>query len=66
MSELDLTQVAFRKSTHSDATGCVEAAVLDRRHLVRDSKDPNGPVLAFTGQGWSAFLDDVKAGQLDL
>lgn len=31
--------------------------------LVRDSKDPNGPVLSFTFAEWDAFLDGVTKGE---
>ena len=31
---------------------------------VRDSKDPEGPVLATTPADWSAFTTAVKAGAL--
>jgi hypothetical protein len=33
---------------------------------VRDSKDPQGPVLAFGPEQWRAFTDVVKAGVFDL
>lgn len=60
-------QAVFRKSTFSDAgEGCVEAAMLHTLRLVRDSKDPNGPTLAFTSSAWAAFIDDIKQGKLDL
>jgi uncharacterized protein DUF397 len=29
---------------------------------MRDSKDPAGPVLAFTCAEWRAFLGDVRTG----
>ncbi|MFF1907130.1 DUF397 domain-containing protein [Kitasatospora sp. NPDC058218] len=28
--------------------------------LVRDSKDPEGPVLAFPAPAWQAFVDAVR------
>lgn len=31
--------------------------------LVRDSKDPDGPVLTFTFAEWDAFLDGVAKGE---
>lgn len=31
--------------------------------LVRDSKDPDGPVLSFTFAEWDAFLDGVVKGE---
>ena len=33
---------------------------------VRDSKDPQGPVLAISPGLWRSFLADVKAGRHDL
>ncbi|MFJ9947288.1 DUF397 domain-containing protein [Kitasatospora sp. NPDC091207] len=30
-------------------------------HLVRDSKDPGGPVLSFPSAAWQAFVDAVRA-----
>jgi hypothetical protein len=35
------------------------------RVLVRDSKDPAGPMLSFTPAEWSAFTAAIRAGQLD-
>lgn len=32
---------------------------------VRDSKDPNGTILAFTYSEWDAFLAGVKAREFD-
>ncbi|WP_308283735.1 DUF397 domain-containing protein [Streptomyces buecherae] len=29
---------------------------------VRDSKNPNGPALAFSSSAWAAFVAGVKAG----
>ena len=62
----------WRKSSYSGNSGgaCVEvtatrdtSAVL---YLMRDSKDPDGPKLAFTGAEWDAFLRGVKDGEFDL
>jgi hypothetical protein len=32
---------------------------------VRDSKDPDGPVLKFTIAEWAAFLDGANQGEFD-
>jgi hypothetical protein len=32
---------------------------------MRDSKDPDGPVLMYTPAEWHAFLDGVKKGEFD-
>ncbi|WP_327415203.1 DUF397 domain-containing protein [Streptomyces sp. NBC_01233] len=54
---------AWFKSTYSQAQGeCVEVAFRARTVAARDSKDMNGPVLEFTPQGWTDFLDGLDAG----
>ena len=57
----------WRKSSYSGSAGgnCVEVA----RHVpavvaVRDSKDPDGPVLAFSRAEWQAFTARIKSGDL--
>jgi hypothetical protein len=58
---------AWQKSSHSGGNGgtCVEVARnLDTVVAVRDSKDPDGPRLAFTPHGWQAFTRQVKTGTL--
>lgn len=63
---------AWRKSSHSGNNGgqCVEVALhagnVSAACLIRDSKDPSGPVLAFTPEEWRAFAARVKAGEFDL
>jgi Domain of unknown function (DUF397) len=52
------------KSTYSTSQGseCVEVASLaDGGRLLRDSKDPDGPVLRFTADEWRAFVRGLKA-----
>ncbi|MEV5828841.1 DUF397 domain-containing protein [Spirillospora sp. NPDC052242] len=51
---------SWRKSSRSGSGDCVEVAGLDGRCLVRDSKDPNGPVLALTSDDWRAFTRAIK------
>ena len=51
----------WRKSSYSIGNGaCVEVAV-PGAVLVRDSKDPDGPVLSVTPAKWREFLRDVTA-----
>lgn len=59
----------WRKSSYSGSNGgaCVEVATLPGGGLaVRDSKDPDGPKLAFAADDWAAFTAGMKAGEFDL
>jgi Domain of unknown function (DUF397) len=66
---MDLTSARWRKSGYSGTTGgnCVEVAQnLPGAVAMRDSKDPDGPKLAFGLDEWLAFTAGVKAGDFDL
>jgi hypothetical protein len=53
----------WRKSGHSIANGdCVEAASRLGEIAVRDSKDPDGPILQYSVSAWQAFVADLKRG----
>jgi hypothetical protein len=43
----------------------VEVAFVEDRVAVRDSKDPDGPVLMFESHEWAAFLHGARAGEFD-
>ncbi|WP_327107000.1 DUF397 domain-containing protein [Nonomuraea glycinis] len=66
--DLDLSRAAWRTSSFSGANGqCVQIAFVDGdRVAVRDSKAPQGSVLIFTADEWSAFTQGVKSGEFDL
>ncbi|MPZ65637.1 MAG: DUF397 domain-containing protein [Pseudonocardiaceae bacterium] len=52
--------IVWRTSSYSAGNGgCVAVAAAPQRVLVRDSKDPDGPVLAVTPAAWRAFLATV-------
>ncbi|MER7165698.1 DUF397 domain-containing protein [Micromonospora sp. NPDC000207] len=55
------TQGWFKSSRSSDNANCVEVRMDDDTVGVRDSKNPTGPTLAFTGQAWTGFLHALKA-----
>jgi uncharacterized protein DUF397 len=47
-------------------SNCVEVANLPDGGIgVRDSKDPEGPVLRFTSGEWTAFLGGARNGEFD-
>ncbi|MFG1608039.1 DUF397 domain-containing protein [Actinoplanes sp. NPDC049265] len=54
------------KSSRSYGSGeCVEVRARDGGIQVRDSKDPDGPRLAFSRREWAAFVAGVRAGEFD-
>ncbi|WP_440102844.1 DUF397 domain-containing protein [Streptosporangium sp. H16] len=60
---MDLTDARWFKSSRSGGNGgdCVEVATnLPGIVAVRDSKNPNGPTLAFTPEAWADFITSVK------
>jgi hypothetical protein len=59
------SSIAWRRSSRCANNTCVEVALLDDQIVMRDSKDPHGPILRFTSTEWSAFLDGLGAGELD-
>jgi hypothetical protein len=46
------------KSSHSDSGGgnCVEVAADTATIRIRDSKNPDGPILTVSVESWTAFL----------
>lgn len=49
-----------------ETSGYAEVAASEALVLARDSRDPDGPVLSFDGEAWTAFLTLAKTGYLDL
>ncbi len=65
MSRNDYPSAQWRKSHYSNGQAeCVEVARNLPGIAVRDSKDPDGPWLAFRREQWRAFAAKVKAGSL--
>jgi hypothetical protein len=56
----------WRKSSRSSGGACVEVAPQRDTILVRDSKDPDGAILAFDRGVFAAFIDGVAHGEFDL
>ena len=61
---MDLTGAEWRKSSRSGSNGgaCVEVA----RNLpcgvaVRDSRNPDGPVLILSKDAWASFITRLRA-----
>ncbi|MFE6053214.1 DUF397 domain-containing protein [Kitasatospora sp. NPDC056446] len=63
----DCVEVAlvWRKSSYSgnNVGDCIEVALGSPGLVpVRDSKDPDGPVLLFPASAWDSFLSAVRSG----
>ncbi len=68
MRSSDLSHATWRKSSRSNhgAEGDrVEVAELTDLVSMRDSKNPAGPVLAFTHAEWRTVVDSIQAGEFD-
>ena len=50
---------AWRKSSSSNPTGCVQARVRNRAVEVRDSRDPFGQTLSFGYAEWRTFVAGI-------
>ena len=55
----------WRKSSTSQYNNCVEVRFVGDSVPLRNSRDPDGPVLVFTAREWEAFVEGVKRGEFD-
>ena len=51
----------WRKSSHSGEESCAEVGQDGTVVAVRDSQDPDGPVLAFSAQAWTGFTARLRS-----
>lgn len=56
----------WHRSSSCESGSCLEVATCPSTVKVRDSKDPEGPVLEFTHGEWQAFPDGIRNGEFDL
>jgi hypothetical protein len=56
----------WRKARRSANNGaCVELAPAAGQILIRDSKDQDGPVIAYSEYSWRLFVATAKTGHFD-
>jgi Domain of unknown function (DUF397) len=65
LSEAERSALSWLKAQASSATGCVEIASTVDRIAMRDSKDPDGPILVYTPTEFSAFLEGARNREFD-
>ncbi|MGW0809458.1 DUF397 domain-containing protein [Nonomuraea sp. NPDC002799] len=76
MNRVDISALNWTKSSISNGqNNCVEVATIPAGTdhpkgsgglAVRNSQDPDGPVLIFTLDEWRAFVGGAKLGEFDL
>jgi hypothetical protein len=64
----DVSRAVWRKAEidNGNAQGWVEVAFVDDLIGVRNSADPDGPILIFTEGEWKAFVEGAKDGEFDI
>jgi hypothetical protein len=55
-------RLVWQKSARCDSGTCVEVAVTAAGIGMRNSGDPNGPVLWFSQAEWAAFVEGLRRG----
>ncbi len=66
LSSSERASLAWLKAHSSTANGhCVEVAPAVGNIAIRDSKDPNGPILVYTPSEFRAFLEGARNGEFD-
>lgn len=66
LSEAERRELFWHKARRSTANGqCVEIASTVGNIAMRDSKDPEGPILIYTAAEFSAFLEGARNGGFD-
>jgi hypothetical protein len=66
LDEAERASLAWLKAQASTYNGqCVEIASAPGKIAVRDSKDPDGPILVYTPAEFKAFLEGARNGEFD-
>jgi hypothetical protein len=66
LSEAERAGLTWLKAQYSGHNGqCVEVASTADKVAIRDSKDPDGPILVYTAAEFKAFLHGARNGEFD-
>jgi hypothetical protein len=58
--------LSWRRSSHCSDSTCVEVAWSGDDVLMRDAKDPAGPLLRFSRKEWAHFVSAMGRGESGL
>jgi hypothetical protein len=62
-ADCNCVEVGYHKSSSCTRGDCVEVGHGEGKFFVRDSKNPDGPVLVFSQDEWDAFKAGVRNGE---
>jgi hypothetical protein len=66
LSDAERKSLFWLKAERSTVNGqCVEIASAVGKIAIRDSKDPDDPILVYTPPEFSAFLEGARNGEFD-
>ena len=66
LSASERENLAWLKARSSTANGqCLEIAAAVGNIAIRDSKDPDGPILVYTRSEFGAFVEGARNGEFD-
>ncbi|HBW18308.1 MAG: DUF397 domain-containing protein [Streptosporangiaceae bacterium] len=60
-----LGELSWRVARHCDAGNCVRVAPSGNMIVVGDSKNPEGPTLAYDRAEWKTFVEGIRQGDFD-
>lgn len=64
--EVDSPRAGWYRSTFCESNGCLEVLFIDGQVAIRNSTNPDGPILSATPAEWQAFVKGVSNSEFDL
>ncbi|MET8351971.1 MULTISPECIES: DUF397 domain-containing protein [unclassified Micromonospora] len=64
--DFDLSRAVWQRADGDTSDSAVEVAFVDELIGMRNSAQPEGPVLVFTQAEWDAFVAGAQDGEFDL
>jgi len=60
-----LGELSWRVARQCNGGACIRVASAGDTVVIGDSKNPHGPVLAYSRAEWSAFVEGIRQGDFD-